>query len=96
MDDRVDGVLVNQPRDEVAIAAIAEGESIRIGVGGVAGKPEIRNWDILADNDLDEALNSFAWALGDNEDIHASAKYRRQLVRRVGRRVIEEARKCRS
>ncbi|MBT3916412.1 MAG: hypothetical protein HOF23_08570 [Rhodospirillaceae bacterium] len=80
----------------VAIAAIAEGESIRIGVGGVAGKPEIRNWDILADNDLDEALNSFAWELGDNEDIHASAKYRRQLVRRVGRRVIEEARKCRS
>jgi len=80
----------------VAIAVIAEGENIRIGVGGVAGKPEIRDWDGLADNDLDEALNTFAWELGDNEDIHASAKYRRQLVRRVGRRVIEEARKCRS
>ncbi len=80
----------------VAIAAIAEGENIRIGVGGVAGRPEVRDWDNLADGDIDEALNSFAWELGDNEDIHASAKYRRQLVRRVGRRVIEEARECRS
>ncbi len=80
----------------VAIAAIAEGENIRFGVGGVAGKPEVRNWDNLADNDIDEALNALAWELGDNDDIHASAKYRRQLVRRVGRRVIEEARKCRN
>jgi 2-furoyl-CoA dehydrogenase FAD binding subunit len=80
----------------VAIAVIAEGENIRIGVGGVAGRPEIRDWNDLAEADLDEALNGFAWELGDNEDIHASAKYRRQLVRRVGRRVIEEARTCRS
>jgi len=80
----------------VAIAVIAEGENIRIGVGGVAGRPEVRNWDNLADGDIDEALNAFAWKLGDNEDIHASAKYRRQLVRRIGRRVIEKARKCRS
>ncbi|MDP7625003.1 MAG: FAD binding domain-containing protein [Rhodospirillales bacterium] len=80
----------------VAIAVIAEGKNIRIGVGGVAGRPEVRNWDNLADGDIDEALNAFAWKLGDNEDIHASAKYRRQLVRRIGRRVIEKARKCRS
>ena len=80
----------------VSIAVIADGENIRMGVGGVAGRPEVRNWDGLAEADIDEALNAFAWELGDNEDIHASAKYRRQLVRRIGRRVIEEARKCRS
>ncbi len=80
----------------VSVAAIADGENVRVGIGGVADRPEIRDWEAIADSDLDDALNTLAWELGGDDDIHATAKYRRQLVRRIGRRVIEEARKCRS
>lgn len=80
----------------VALAAVAEGERIRFGVGGVAERPHVREWQALAPADVTEALNAFAWELGGYDDIHASARYRRELVRRIGARVIEEARSCRS
>jgi len=80
----------------VAVAVIADGENVRVGIGGVADRPVIRDWEGIADGDLEEALNSLAWELEGDDDIHASAKYRRQMVRRIGRRVIEEAKKCRS
>ena len=35
-------------------------------------------------------------AFGATDDVHATAKYRRRLVRRLGRLAIEEARSCRS
>ena len=44
----------------------------------------------------DDALNAFAWSLGGTDDIHATARYRRDLVRRLGAKLIEEARTCRS
>jgi len=65
------------------------------GIGGVADKPTVRDWDILEGEALDDALNEFAWDLGGYDDIHATARYRRELVRRLGRRVIEEAKSCR-
>ncbi len=49
-----------------------------------------------AGGELDDALNALAWDLGGYDDIHATARYRRELVRRLGRRAIEEARACRS
>ncbi|MDP6706533.1 MAG: FAD binding domain-containing protein [Alphaproteobacteria bacterium] len=79
-----------------SVAAVANGEAVRLGVGGVADRPTLRNWDGLADDAIDDALNAFAWELGGQDDIHASARYRRELVRRLGRRVIEEARSCRA
>ena len=75
----------------VALAAAAEGKTVRLGVGGVADRPVVRNFDGLEDDALDDALNEFAWDLGGADDIHASARYRREMVRRVGRRVIKEA-----
>lgn len=80
----------------VSLAAAVSGDSIRIGIGGVADRPTVREWKALADDDLDDALNAFAWDLGGYDDIHATAKYRRRLVRRLGRRVIEEAKACRN
>jgi len=65
---------------------------VRLGVGGVADRPTVRQWDGLEGDGLDDALNEFAWDLGGYEDIHATARYRRELVRRIGRRAIEEAR----
>jgi 2-furoyl-CoA dehydrogenase FAD binding subunit len=79
-----------------AAAAIVSGKNMRLGIGGVADKPTVREWSGLVDGELDDALNDFAWELGGTDDIHATAAYRRELVRRLGRRVIEEARKCSS
>jgi 2-furoyl-CoA dehydrogenase FAD binding subunit len=75
----------------VAVAASVSGAGIRIGVGGVADHPAVREWEALGGEALDDALNRFAWEMGGYDDIHATAKYRRQLVRRLGRRAIEEA-----
>ena len=77
-----------------AVAAVVSGTSVRLGVGGVAEKPTVHDWPALADGEVDEALNDFAWELGGSDDIHANAGYRRDLVRNLGRRVIEEAKKC--
>lgn len=77
-----------------AIAAVVSGTAVRLGVGGVADKPTVRDWPALTDGEVDDALNDFAWELGGSDDIHANAGYRRDLVRTLGRRVIEEARKC--
>jgi 2-furoyl-CoA dehydrogenase FAD binding subunit len=80
----------------VAVAAIATKDTIRFGVGGVADAPEVRQWEMLEGAALDDALNGFAWELGGFDDHHATARYRRELVRRLGKRVIEEAKSCRS
>lgn len=79
----------------VALAAVASASRIRLGVGGVADRPTVREWDMLEGSALDDALNAFAWELGGYDDIHATARYRRELVRRLGRRAIEEAKSCR-
>jgi 2-furoyl-CoA dehydrogenase FAD binding subunit len=77
-----------------ACAAVADAQSIRLAVGGVGDRPTARDWP--TGSDLDDALNAFAWDLGGDDDQHASAAYRRTLVRRIGRVTIEEAKKCRS
>ncbi len=80
----------------VACAALASKEGIRFAVGGVAPRPMAWDWPAALDGAaLDDALNDFAWELGAVDDNHASARYRRELVRRIGRAVIEEAKQCR-
>ena len=80
----------------VAVAAVATSKKIKLGVGGVADKPTVREWDMLDGSALDDALNAFAWDLGGYDDVHATSRYRRELVRRLGKNTIEEAKKCRS
>ncbi len=75
----------------VALAAVVTKNKMKLGVGGVADKPTVREWDHLDGTDLDDALNAFAWDLGGYDDIHATARYRRELVRRLGKKTIEEA-----
>ena len=77
----------------VAVAAVADGARIRLGVGGVADKPSVQEWERLGEDDIDAELNRLAWQLGGYTDIHADAAYRRGLVREFGRQVIEEARR---
>ena len=76
----------------VAVAVVVADGRIRLGIGGVADRPTVREWDGLEGGALDDALNAFAWDLGGYDDIHATARYRRELVRRIGRKAVEEAR----
>jgi 2-furoyl-CoA dehydrogenase FAD binding subunit len=78
-----------------AVAAIAGAERVRLAVGGVADRPLARDWPLLAGSALDDALNDFAWELAAGDDAHASAIYRRSLVRKLGRAAVEEALSCR-
>ena len=80
----------------VACAAVAHPFGVRLAVGGIADRPRSREF---ADTDgalLDDALEAFAVTLEARDDLHASAEYRRQLVRRMGRATIEEAIRCRA
>lgn len=74
----------------VSLACMVDGDAISLGVGGVADRPSVKTWQGLKSSDLDAALNAFAWELGGYEDIHATARYRRELVRRLGRKLIME------
>lgn len=78
----------------VACAAIISAKAIRLAVAGVADKPVARDWPRLEGSALDDALNAFAYELDARDDVHATGRYRRELVRRVGRAVIEEAAQC--
>lgn len=80
----------------VALAAISDGKTARLAVGGVADKPMNRDFPDLSKDALNTALNDFAWECGGYDDIHATARHRRELVRRLGRKVIEEAISCRA
>lgn len=75
----------------VACAAVAGTDEIRFAVGGASDRPRLARWPRLAGADLEAALNDFAWEIEARSDPHASAKYRRHLVRHLGRRVVEEA-----
>ena len=80
----------------VACAAIADDNGARLAIGGVADRPTARDFGSLEGAELDEALRAFALDLEAREDLHASAAYRRELVRQLGRQTIEEARRCRA
>jgi 2-furoyl-CoA dehydrogenase FAD binding subunit len=78
----------------VACAAVAKATSARLAVGGVADRPVVKEFDETG-SALDDALDAFARDLDARDDLHATADYRRMLVRKLGRAVIEEA-KCRA
>jgi 2-furoyl-CoA dehydrogenase FAD binding subunit len=74
----------------VACAAVATQKGARLAVGGVADMPATREFPRLERSALDDALNSFSYELGARDDVHASARYRRDLVRLIGADLIRE------
>ena len=79
----------------VAVAALAESENrIRVGVAGMADRPALRRVKPDGASGIRDAIERLAWELEGYEDIHASARMRRDLLRRLAPVVIEEARKC--
>jgi len=75
----------------VAVAAVVEDDgAVRLGVGGMTGKPMVRR----INGDAAGAIAAWAEELEGFEDLHASAALRRDLFRNLSPHVIEEAKKC--
>jgi 2-furoyl-CoA dehydrogenase FAD binding subunit len=74
----------------VACAAVKTARGVRLAVGGVADMPVAREFDMIDGSALDDALNAFVYDLDARDDIHATARYRRDLVRTIGCELIAE------
>ncbi|MFY9839011.1 MAG: FAD binding domain-containing protein [Xanthobacteraceae bacterium] len=76
----------------IAVAALAEDKNaVRLGVGGMAGRPMVRS---VAVKDAKDAIAAWAEELEGYEDLHASAAMRRDLFRNLSSLAIEEALRC--
>jgi 2-furoyl-CoA dehydrogenase FAD binding subunit len=74
----------------VACAAVETANGVRLAIGGVADTPAARDFPRLDGGALDDALNGFAYELDARDDVHATARYRRDLVRMIGRDLVRE------
>lgn len=74
----------------VACAVLKTSSGFRLGIGGVADRPVAREFPRLEGGALDDALNDFAFDLDARDDVHATARYRRDLVRMIGRDLARE------
>jgi 2-furoyl-CoA dehydrogenase FAD binding subunit len=74
----------------VAAAAVQTAAGVRLAIGGVADMPVARDFPRLEGSALDDALNAFAYELDARDDVHATARYRRDLVRLIGRDLVRE------
>jgi 2-furoyl-CoA dehydrogenase FAD binding subunit len=68
-------------------AAVANDKTVRVGVGGMAGKPMVRK----INGNVADAIGEWAKELEGYEDLHASAALRRDMFRKLGPHVIAQA-----
>ena len=80
----------------VAVAALASAARARVAIGGCSDLPHVVEFPPLGGDALAEELNALAWSLPFDDDQHASARYRRDLVRTLGRQTVEAAIRCRN
>ena len=80
----------------VACAAVVDAHKARLAIGGVADRPVVRELPLPDSADVTGALDAFANALDARDDLHATAAYRRELVRRLGLQTLQEAAACRA
>jgi 2-furoyl-CoA dehydrogenase FAD binding subunit len=79
----------------IAVAAVVEDkDAIRLGVGGMSGRPVVRKIPAGGGSATKDAVHHLASELEGYEDLHASAAMRRDLLRRLGPVVIDEAIRC--
>jgi len=68
---------------------------IRVGIAGMTDRPHVAELpEGLGRDGLDDWVNALAWQLGGLEDLHASPRYRRDLLRRMLPELIEEVKLC--
>lgn len=79
----------------VAVAAAVESrDSIRVGVAGMVERPAVRRIKPDGAAGIRDAIERLAWELEGYDDVHASPRMRRDLLRRLGPVVVEEAIQC--
>jgi 2-furoyl-CoA dehydrogenase FAD binding subunit len=80
----------------IAVAAWVQGGSgtVKVGIGGVADRPAVRSLSLDGVDAAKAAFEALAWELEGYDDIHATARLRRDLLRHVGPAVVEEALQC--
>jgi 2-furoyl-CoA dehydrogenase FAD binding subunit len=78
----------------IAIAAVIEGKEIRLGVGGMTGRPAVRQINAHGEAAVREAAVALGAELEGLEDMHASAAMRRDLLRNLAPVVVNEALQC--
>jgi 2-furoyl-CoA dehydrogenase FAD binding subunit len=81
----------------IAVAAWVQpgaGGAVKVGIGGVADRPAVRSLSLDGGDAAKSAFEALAWELEGYDDIHATAHLRRDLLRRVGPAVVEEALRC--
>lgn len=80
----------------VSVGTVAKQDgSLRLAVGGVADRPHCIDLDAtLSDADITARVKRLAWELGGFDDIHATARYRRDIVRRLAPVLLKEVRAC--
>lgn len=74
-----------------AVAAIADADGVTLGLGGIEDRPILRRWDGLDAAGATDAIEALAAELDPQSDPKADARYRRRLVRLIGRQVVLEA-----
>ncbi len=72
----------------VAVAAVADEQGVTLAVGGVADRPVRQYWRGVSGNDMEGLLHDFSNSLEAQDDQHATAQYRRHLVRSLGKRIV--------
>ena len=78
----------------LSVAAIYKKDSIIIGITGMTDKPYIAAFPILSNKEIEDALNDVAWKLKGIDDHISSARYKRDLLRKIGKLTVKEAYKC--
>jgi 2-furoyl-CoA dehydrogenase FAD binding subunit len=79
----------------VAVAAtVQDRKRLRLGVGGMTDCPAVRVIETGGADIIRDQIERLAWELEGYDDIHASPRLRRDLLRRLAPVVIEEAVRC--
>ena len=79
----------------IAIAVVIEGANkFRLGVGGMTGRPVVRQIAASGDAAVREAAVDLGTELEGLEDMHASAEMRRDMLRNLAPVVVNEALQC--
>jgi 2-furoyl-CoA dehydrogenase FAD binding subunit len=75
-------------------AAVLDRKRLRLGVGGMTDCPAVREIEAGGADIIRDQIERLAWELEGYDDIHASPRLRRDLLRRLAPTVIEEAVRC--
>jgi 2-furoyl-CoA dehydrogenase FAD binding subunit len=78
----------------VAVAAIADATHVRVGIAGVADRPAVSRIDTNDASAISDSVERLARELEGYDDIHASARMRRDMLRRLVPLVMNEAMQC--